>query len=174
MEDDFTTPDGNWKNWNFDTSDTNLNWKQIHDDFALKCNSYLMKCLTNNLIAWLRAGAWQRLWGGGKIFIPSWEWKIFKFLSQSRFSTRIWYFARNSWKCVSFNLIGFGYRKLISFNYALLTNIKWKVRSRNELYLKKVYNDTCVSNKLYLDQAEETFKWNLNFCLMRAFYSSLG
>jgi len=36
MEDDFTTPDGNWKNWNFDTSDTNLNWKQIHDDFALQ------------------------------------------------------------------------------------------------------------------------------------------
>ena len=38
MEDDFTTPDGNVKNWNFNTDDTNLNWKQVHGEFALKCN----------------------------------------------------------------------------------------------------------------------------------------
>ena len=41
MEDDFTTPDGNWKNWNFDTStDANLNWKQLHDEFAMECRDY--------------------------------------------------------------------------------------------------------------------------------------
>jgi hypothetical protein len=38
VEDDFTTPDGNVKNWNFNTDDTNLNWKQVHEGFALKCN----------------------------------------------------------------------------------------------------------------------------------------
>ena len=42
MEDDFTTPDGNWKTYNFDTSDTNLNWKQIHDDFANQCKKSLI------------------------------------------------------------------------------------------------------------------------------------
>lgn len=36
MDDDFTTPDGNYKSWKYDVNDESLNWKDIYDNFALK------------------------------------------------------------------------------------------------------------------------------------------
>ena len=36
MDDDFTTPDGNYKNWKYDVNDENMNWRDIYNDFALK------------------------------------------------------------------------------------------------------------------------------------------
>jgi len=34
MEDDFTTPDGEYKTWNINTDDVNTDWEQLHNEFA--------------------------------------------------------------------------------------------------------------------------------------------